>query len=180
MLLSAQKSCFLVIDMQERLMPAIHEGMAVVARTLILAEAATLLQVPMIVTRQYPRGLGDTVEPLRRHVPEACNFDKLHFASTGEPGFNERVDSLAKEQVVVAGAEAHVCVLQTVLGLRAEGKSVFVVADAVGSRTPENRDLALARMQTAGAQIVSSEMVVFEWMEKAGTPTFKLLSALVK
>jgi len=180
MLLSAAKSCLVIIDMQERLIPAIHNGDAAVARAGLLATAATRLEVPLIVTRQYPKGLGDTVETLRGLYSEDCNFDKTYFASTGESGFKQRLDALAREQVVVVGTEAHVCVLQTVLGLRADGKSVFVVADAVGSRTAENRELGLARMRDAGAQIVSTEMVVFEWLEKAGTPEFKELSALIK
>ena len=180
MLLSASQSCLLIIDMQERLIPAIYQGGAAVERAALLATAAAKLGVPVLVTRQYPKGLGGTVETLRRLYPEGSNFDKTHFASTGESGFKERLEGLGRSQIVVVGAEAHVCVLQTVLGLREDGKSVFVVADAVGSRTPADKELGLARMRDGGAQIVSSEMVVFEWLEKAGTPVFKELSALIK
>ncbi len=180
MLLAANQSCLIVIDMQERLMPAIHEGDKAIANAVILLKAANRLKIPQIMTRQYPKGLGNTVPELAELSPVESVFDKMHFACTKEPGFMARVNGLGRERIVVVGAEAHVCVLQTVLGLRSEGKDVYVVADSVSSRTSANKEAALLRMRDAGAQLVTTEMVVFEWLDKAGTPEFKELSSLIK
>ncbi|MCW9034851.1 MAG: hydrolase [Rhodospirillales bacterium] len=180
MLLTANQCCLILIDMQERLAPAIHEGDKAVANGVILMKAATRLEVPQVVTRQYPKGLGDSVPDIAALTPQGAVFDKTHFACTQEPGFTQQVNGLGREKIVVAGMEAHVCVLQTVLGLRSEGKDVYVVADAISSRTQANKEAALVRMRDAGAHLVTTEMVVFEWLEKAGTPEFKELSALIK
>ena len=180
MLLSPERSALLVVDVQERLAPAVHAADRVVRNAGILLDSANALGVPVLASEQYPRGLGATVPALRERLPAGAVVEKVHFACTGEPGFVERLDAVGRDQIVLCGMEAHVCVLQTALGLRALGRTVHLVADGVSSRVPDNAELAIARMRDHGVEIVSTEMVVFEWLQRAGTPAFKALSALIK
>ena len=181
MILRAQESVLVVVDVQERLLPAIHESARVVRHAGMLLKAAAALSVPVLVTEQYPRGLGPTVEAVRADLPPGTPvIEKITFGSTGEPAFNAVVEELKRPQIVLCGTEAHVCVMQTALGLRQQGHAVYLVGDAVSSRTPANHAAALERMRAAGVTIVTTEMVLFEWMERAGTPVFKVVSALVK
>ncbi|WP_434618776.1 hydrolase [Azospirillum sp. B2RO_4] len=181
MILRAQESVLVVVDVQERLLPAIHDSERVVRNAAMLLKGAAALSVPVLVTEQYPRGLGPTVEAVRAHLPEGTPvIEKITFGSTGEPAFNAAVEALNRRQIVLCGTEAHVCVMQTALGLRQQGHAVYLVADAASSRTPANHAMALERMRAAGVTIVTTEMVLFEWMERAGTPVFKVVSALVK
>lgn len=173
--LDAATSALLLIDFQARLMPAIDGGAACLARAGKLAAAAHLLGVPALLTEQNPAGLG-TTDPALAGVGPVVS--KMTFDATCAPGFAQSLPDRAT--VVVAGCEAHVCVLQTVLGLRAAGRAVAVVADAVGSRRAEDRTLALARMAAAGAQVVGAEMVVFEWLGTASHPRFREVLTLVK
>ncbi len=174
--LAATRSTLLMIDLQARLMPAINGGDAVLRNALRLVAAARLLAVPRLFTEQNPRGLGATVPELAAEPGELT--EKMSFDATRAPGLLARLG--ADRAVVVAGCEAHVCVLQTVLGLRAAGRQAYVVADAVGSRDPENRRLALDRMARHGAEIVSTEMVLFEWLADASHPEFRRVQALIK
>lgn len=175
MLIERERSSLLVIDIQERLLPHIHEGEMVLANAVWLVKLAQRLGVPAMFSEQYPKGIGHTVAVLRGLTfPEAV-AEKLHFSCVAA----KCLDGLAgaeRLQVVVAGTESHVCVLQTVLDLRAQGKEVFVVADAVGSRKPSDKELALARMRGQGIHIVSREMVAFEWLRQAGTDEFREIS----
>lgn len=180
MLLSAERSVLVVIDEQERLVPAIHEHERVVRNTTILMDAAAALDVPVLVSEQYPRGLGPTVTVVRQRVDAAAVVEKIHFSCAAEPAFLEKLEATGRSQIVLAGTEAHVCVLQTALGLAGQGRTVALVADATSSRTPANAELGIARMARAGVEIVSTEMVVFEWLHRAGTPVFKTVSALIK
>lgn len=180
MLLSAARSCLVVVDVQERLAPAIANAEAVVARVSIVMRAAQRLGIPILVTEQYPKGLGPSVAAVAALAPPGATVSKVHFSSAAEPEFASRVEALDRDQLVVVGMEAHVCVLQTALGLAESGYRVAVVADAVGSRREQDRALALERMRAAGLTIVSSEMVVFEWLHRAATPEFKEVSALIK
>jgi nicotinamidase-related amidase len=167
----------LVIDLQARLMPAIDGGEAAVEKTVFLAGVAERLGVPALFTEQNPSGLGPTVPPLKPFVEQL--FVKRHFSAAREPGFFERLPP-GRMTMVVAGAETHVCVLQTVLGLRARGYGVAVVTDAVGSRYAADRESGLRRMAEHGADLVSAEMVAFEWLESCDHPDFKPVIALVK
>lgn len=181
MILRAEDSLLVVVDVQERLLPAIHESARVVRNVDTLLKAAGLLGVPVILTEQYPKGLGRTVESVRAALPDGTStVEKITFACTGEPAFNALVEGSVRKQIVVCGTEAHVCVLQTVLGLRQAGQAVYLAADAVSSRTADNHAAAVARMSAAGVPIVTTEMILFEWMERAGTPLFKAISALVR
>lgn len=180
MLMSASRSALLVVDVQQRLLPAVVAPQVVVKNTTVLIRAAQRLGVPIIASEQYPRGIGSTVPELAQLLSPDQVLEKLHFSCIGDLGFAARLRELTRPQAVVAGIEAHVCVLQTVEDLVAQGTDTFVVEDATSSRTERNHAAAMARMRAAGAHVVTTEMVVFEWMEKAGTPEFKELSALIK
>jgi nicotinamidase-related amidase len=172
MLLDADRSVLLVVDVQQRLLPAIHDGPQVLANCLWLIRLAQRLQVPAVASEHYPRGLGRSIPAVRQLLPPTAFVEKVFFSCVAGEVL-ERLPEYDREQWVVAGTEAHVCVLQTVLDLCAAGKKAFVVADAVGSRRPLDRDLALDRMGRNGAQIVSREMVAFEWLKRAGTDLFR-------
>jgi len=176
-LLTAQSTAVLLIDLQERLMPAIYDSEVVVARAVRLAEAARLLDVPVRATEQYPAGLGPTVKPLAAY-PQAV-LAKTAFSAVTDPGFPALLPAGTSE-IVVAGCEAHVCVLQTVLGLLGGGQRVLLAADAVGSRDPADRAAAIDRARQHGVEIVTSEMVLFEWLRDAKHPKFREVQNLLK
>jgi len=177
MTLAATDCSLLLIDFQRRLMPAIAEGDAVVKNAARLAEAARLLDVPVLATEQNPEGLGSTVDPVAPY-PSAV-LTKTHFDATRADKFDSLLPP-GRETVVVTGCEAHVCVLQTVLGLLDRGAKVAVVQDAIGSRRVENRDAGLDRMRTHVAEMVTTEMAIFEWLEASGHPRFREVIRLVK
>jgi nicotinamidase-related amidase len=175
-ILDVRNSTLLMIDMQARLMPAIDEAAAAIANARRLVDAAALLGVPALFTEQNPKGLGPTVPELRPE--ESRILAKMDFDASRAPGFDERLPE--RHAVVIAGVEAHVCVLQTALGLVEKGRRVFVARDAIGSRRPESKDAALRRMERNGVEIVTTEMVVFEWLGDARNPRFKEAVALIK
>lgn len=175
MLISADRSVLLLIDMQERLYPAIHEGAQILEHCLWLTRVAQCLAVPVICTEQYPQGLGPTLPALRELLPDSAMVEKIHFSAVAEGGILNAPGG-NRAQFVVAGTEAHVCVQQTVLDLLDSGRRVFVVDEGVGSRRPSDRALALERMRRHGADIVSREMVAFEWLRQAGTDRFRQIS----
>ena len=176
MVLTAEGAVLLLIDLQERLMPVIADHETVVARAVRLAEAASLLDVPVRATEQHPKGLGPTVPPLAGY-PQAV-LAKTTFSAAGDPGFAELLP--AGGQIVVAGAEAHVCVLQTVLDLLAAGRRVALAADATGSRDPADKAAAIERARQHGAEIVTSEMVLFEWLRDSRHPRFREVHKLLR
>jgi len=167
----------LLVDLQQRLMPVIHDHDAVVARAVRLAEAAQLLDVPIRATEQYPAGLGPTVPPLAAY-PQAT-LTKTTFSAAADPGFAALLPA-GSGQVVVAGCEAHVCVLQTVLDLLGAGRRVVLATDATGSRDPADKAVAVERARQHGAEIVTSEMVLFEWLRDARHPKFREVQKLLK
>jgi nicotinamidase-related amidase len=170
-------SCLLVIDVQTRLMPAIADGTAVVANVRRLLQAAHLFSVPVVLTEQNAAGLGQTLPELGAPRPAAI-VPKMTFDACRAEGF---LTGLAgRADMVVAGCETHVCVLQTVLGLLATGRRVHLVRDAVGSRRVESKETAIARMERHGAEIVTCEMVVFEWLGTAEDPLRREAIALVR
>jgi len=174
-LIDASRACLLVIDVQERLVPAIHDAREVLAAIGWLIDLAGELGVPVVATEEYPEGLGATLPVLAARIDPASVLRKRRFSAVAEGGF-ERLPGADRAQLVVVGMEAHVCVLQTVLDLVASGREVFVVADALGSRKPADRDLALDRMRGRGASIVSREMVAYEWLREGGGERFAELN----
>ena len=184
MLLSANRSHLLVVDVQARLMPAIHDGDATLRNVGILLQVASRLGVPVTVTEQYPKGLGPTVGSVSEALPSsALVLPKTSFSAARDPATAERVAQLRGEgrsQLVICGAEAHICVLQTALGFKGAGLDMFVVADGVSSRSPHSVNAACARLLHAGCHWVTTEMAAFEWMERAATEDFRALSPLFK
>jgi nicotinamidase-related amidase len=169
-------SVLLVVDFQTRLMPAIEAGEAVIANARRLLDAAALLRVPILFTEQNAAGLGGTLPELRSETARVVH--KMTFDACHAPGF---VTALAdRRDIVVAGCEAHVCVLQTVLGLLRTGRRVFAVRDALGSRRSESKETAIRRMERDGAEIVTTEMVLFEWLETAKDARLREILTLVK
>lgn len=180
MLLDRALSCLVVVDVQARLLPAMAEPERVVRGVAALIGAALRLNVGVLATEQYAKGIGRTVPELAGLLPEDSFVEKIHFSAAAEPAFNERLAATGRRQAVVCGIEAHVCVLQTALGLKAQGYDTVVVADAVSSRAPANRDAALARMQRHGVSAVTAEMVIFEWLGRADTPEFREMLPVIK
>lgn len=175
-LIDRDNALLLVIDFQARLMPAIHEADNRIAYATRLIRGAEILGLPRVVTEQNPRGLGGTVPGLG--IPEGEALAKSSFDSTADPAIAARLANA--DDLIICGCEAHVCVLQTVLSLCAQERRVHVVADAVGSRSEANRSAALERMRDHGAGIVTTEMVLFEWLRDASHPAFKSVAALIK
>lgn len=179
MLVKRENSCLLVIDIQERLHPIMSNADEVMTNTAMLLESAKVLDVPVLTSEQYPRGLGSTVEALQEHLSGDV-VEKLTFSCASEPTYLAAFKALKRPQAILCGIEAHICVTQTALELVALGVEVFVVSDATGSRKPDNHRVALARLAQAGCHVLPTESVMFEWLHAAGTPEFKTISKLVK
>ena len=200
MLLDASESQLVLVDYQERLMPVIHDAQATLANALRLARLARLMEVPVWGTEQNPSRLGPNDAQLRALCKDTLS--KMHF-SAAEEGLGEWLRPPAKppagnarslpkhlqktaqqaperNAIVIAGCEAHVCLLQTALGLLEDEFEVWVVTDACSSRTERNRDAAYDRLASAGAELVSTEMVAFEWLASCENPVFREALALIK
>jgi nicotinamidase-related amidase len=171
-----ERTTLLVVDFQGRLLPAIEDGPAVVRNARRLLDAAKLLRVPVLFTEQNAKGLGGTLPELLSGSDAIAH--KMTFDACRAPGFLAQLPE--GHAIVVAGCETHVCVLQTVLGLLNAGRRVFVVRDAVGSRRAESKETALRRMERHGAEVVTTEMVIFEWLETAEDERLDAVIALIK
>lgn len=182
-LCDAARSRLVVIDVQERLAAAMNEKVReqVIRNSGVLAQAATLLEIPVLRTEQYPKGLGPTARELEVHLPDAATpIEKTCFSSCAATGFRERLAEDTRQQTVLVGMETHVCVLQTALELHALGQQVFVIGDAVCSRRKPNHKNALRRLEQAGIVVGSTESTLFEWLRDAGHEHFKAISRLIK
>lgn len=175
MLMSAEHGSLLVIDIQDRLLRHVHGWQSLLDNAIWLVRIAKRIGVPVLASEQYPRGLGHTNPELLQELPAGSVAEKVHFSCAAAQCFIGLPGS-GRQQVVICGMEAHVCVQQTALELRGQGKDVFVVADTVGSRDLNDKALALERMRGHGVEIVTREMVAFEWLRQAGTPLFKEIS----
>lgn len=173
-LISRENSQLVLIDLQERLLPVMFESDRILANARRLAEAARQLQVPVVATEQYPAGLGATVAELAGCADRMV--EKTRFSAADAFVVNEDAPS----QLVLCGIEAHVCVLQTALDLLGLGANVFIVADAVSSRSETSRQLAIERLRDNGASVVTAESVLFEWLESSEHPRFKAVQQLIK
>ena len=179
-LIDADLSSLLVIDIQAKLNPVMFDATRAPGGAAALLKGAEILDVPTLVSEQYPNGLGATVDALQDLLPKGSVLEKNAFSCMADSNFRESFDQLGKTQAVLCGIEAHICVLQTALELLGRGIDVFVVEDATASRTPENHRAALARIGAAGGHIVTVEMVLFEWLKKSTRPEFKQISKLIK
>jgi nicotinamidase-related amidase len=179
-LISRADSQLLVVDVQERLTPAMEPVRPFIAACIKLLEAANALEIPVLASEQYPKGLGRTVPDLAALVPETHRHEKMEFSCYANGAIRRALAGVKRSQILLAGIEAHVCVLQTALELAAAGSAVFVITDATASRRPESRETALRRMEAAGVTLVTLEMVLFEWLRSAADPDFRAISKLIR
>jgi len=182
-LCQANASQLLIIDIQERLCSTMSDKVLkqVIKNTNILIEAAGKLDIPVIRTEQYPKGLGPTHADIRGHeTNEHAVYEKTCFSGCGATGMETHLRDMHRPQVIMTGMEAHICVLQTAMELHALGKQVFVVEDAVISRSKHNFRNAITRLRQAGITVTNTESVLFEWLRDASNPQFKELSKLIR
>lgn len=180
---SPSSSLLLIIDIQEQLGQAMPGKVLnrVVYNSSLLARSAGLLDVPVLRTEQYPKGLGPTVADLTPALPEASqSFEKTTFSCLGAPGFAQALELSGRRQIIIVGMEAHVCVLQTALDLRAGNYQIYVAEDAICSRRLENYQNALDRLRQSAVSVVSAESVIFEWLGDSRHDNFKAIQALLR
>ena len=174
--INSEHSILLVVDFQSRLMPAIEDGAVLIANAQRLIDAAELFHIPILFTEQNAEGLGGTLPELRAKTGDIVH--KMTFDACRAPGFLTALSD--RSDIVVAGCETHVCVLQTVLGLLNTGRRVFAARDALGSRQLESKETAIERMERNGAEIVTTEMILFEWLQMADDKRLRNILTLVK
>jgi len=170
----------MVIDVQEKIFGVMDQKQQMLNRTLILVEGLKALSVPVLITEQYPKGLGKTLDVVSQAVAPESPVQKMVFSCCDEPVLFARLKSLKRSRVILCGIEAHVCVLQTVIDLIEKGYTPVVVADCTTSRTPDDKAVALRRMRDEGALVTTSESILFELVRESGTDLFKTISRLVK
>ncbi len=170
----------LLIDFQERLFPVMHDREKLLNNVLKLVKGALALEIPIIVTEQYPKGLGPTIPEVKSLIPNFKAVEKVCFSCCDEPAFAEALASLKRQQVLVAGIEAHICVYQTAVALARAGYQVAVVGDGVASRDPENKLVTLFKLGAGGISPTTTEMALFELLKVAKGDQFKQISAIVK
>lgn len=181
MLLSAHSSQLLIVDVQDRLLPVMSSADACLANVVRLAKAARHLGIPITISEQYPQGIGPTAEPIRTACEGAAEtLTKITFSCGHDEKIAARIAAAECRQLLICGIEAHICVLQSALSFASAHFDVFVVADAVTSREPASKEIALRRLECAGVTPVTVEMAIFEWLGRAGTAEFKTLQQLIK
>lgn len=184
MLLDSSRAQVIAVDLQERLLPAMSETRQVVERTELIAAATRRFGIPATLSEQYPQGLGPTFSHVRTVFGNGASvFEKLHFSCLRDPALGAHLSDLrasGRNQVIILGIETHVCVAQTAFDLHHQGYEVSVVIDACSSRRAADKDTAISRFRDHGIQVVTTEMVVFEWLERAGTDDFRAMAPLIK
>lgn len=176
----ADETALLAIDYQKKLVPVMKDPQDFLHRSEILLRGAVKLGIPVIVTQQYTKGLGVTVPEIRNIEGIPDGFDKITFSCMRDENIAEALERLSVKNVIVCGLEAHICVLQSVIDLIAEAYNVYVVTDCVASRKDLDKQAALIRAKQEGAYLTTSEAILFELLERAGSDVFKAISALVK
>ncbi len=182
-LLDTDNSLLLIIDMQDKLTDVMPEGNAqdMLENSAGLIDAAKLLNIPIIVTEQYPKGLGATVESISEKLNASTpHFEKTGFSCLAADNFQDTLEKTARKQIIIVGQETHVCILQTALELMQQGYQVHIVEDAVCSRKAENKFYALQRLQAQGATISNFESVLFEWLKNAQHEHFSTITGLLR
>jgi isochorismate hydrolase len=180
MRITKDKTAGLIIDIQERLFPFINENEKLVKNVPILIEGLKVLDIPIFVTEQYVKGLGETIATIARVTEGIPRTEKMAFSCCDEPVFMEKLALSGRDHVIIAGIESHVCVLQTTLDLLANGFHPVVVEDCISSRHLNDKSVAIERMRKAGAVITTYESILFELLRYSGTEQFKAISKLVK
>jgi nicotinamidase-related amidase len=179
-ILNKDNAVLVIVDIQDKLAVVMKQKEKVTDNSLHLIEAAKLLNIPVIVTEQYPKGLGQTINEIKEALPSYAPFEKVTFDCCKGEGFLEKMASLRKTHVILTGMETHVCVLQTCLGLLGKGYFVHLVSDAVCSRKKDDYKSGRKMMRDAGAVITCTETALFQLLEKAGTPEFKAISKRIR
>ncbi|MDH3390347.1 MAG: isochorismatase family protein [Desulfobulbaceae bacterium] len=176
-MLTPERCCLMIVDPQERLMAAIYKAERVVSNIILLIHCAKTLEIPILATTQYKKGLGPYVPELEELMDDDPCIDKIEFNAFANPAVNKQINSLPKsvDTLLLAGAEAHICIFQTAMGALKTGYQPWVVADGISSREKRNAKLALSRMQTLGMTVGSTEMAIYELLYKAGSPAFKAM-----
>lgn len=180
MRLRPENTIAICIDFQEKLMPSINEAESVLDRAAMLVKGLRVLGVPVVVTQQYTKGLGGTVDPVHSALGEYEHYEKGTFGAYDEPEFKALIDSYGRKNVLLFGTETHICTLQTALGLKDAGYNAMLVEDCCGSRTAHDKLNGIRRAMGEGIQISGAESVLFELTVVSGTPEFKQISKLVK
>ena len=180
MRIEREHTAALIVDFQERLVPAIADHEALMERVRILLRGLKALEIPMTVTQQYTKGLGETVPAMKEAIGAFEPMEKTVFSAMGCDAFVEWVKAQGKKTILVCGVEAHICVLQSIIDLIGEGYRVFIVADCVGSRVVYNKEYAIQRAVQEGAFVTTCEGALYEMTQGAGTPHFKAISKLTK
>lgn len=174
--LDPARTVLVLVDLQEKLLPAIAGRDAIVRNAMLLLRLAGALDMPVVLTTQYARGLGPTIPEVLAAAPGVVPIDKVSFGCFGDDGFLGRADALVgRDQLLLAGVESHICVAQTAMGALEAGFTVHVAGDAVGSRTDANRLVGLARMEKAGAFLSSAEMAIYELLGRSDSAAFKAM-----
>jgi len=176
-ILSRETSVLLIIDPQEKLLPKVFQPERVTANTILLAKFARIMDLPMVVTTQYEKGIGPIVEEIAREIPEQAPIDKVEFGCFNNPAFLKHLEQVnsSRNTLILSGIESHICVAQTALGALGRGYVVHVASDAISSRTEWNWKIGLDRMREAGAIISSTEMIIYEVMERSNLSEFKAM-----
>jgi len=178
--ISIEQSVALIIDIQEKLFPPMQEPQVLIENCQKLVKGLTVLEVPFILTEQYPKGLGSTIEPVKSLLPALKPLEKISFSCCQDKTFNAALALLKRKNVIIAGIEAHVCVMQTVVDLIEQAYLLVVIEDCISSRKSNDKAVAVQRMRQEGAVIATCESILFELCRQAGTEKFKLISKLVK
>ena len=177
---TADRCVLVVVDLQEKFRDLIHGMDQVVDGSSRLIRFCQALDIPILVTEHYPRGLGVTLSEIRRLFQPFSCIEKIHFSCGGNPEFNEAVKKLGRDQIILCGIETHVCIYQTAFDLAGDGHQVAVAVDAVSSCSPSDREIGLKRMSEIGIQSMGVQMLMFEILKKAGTEQFKKVAPIIK
>lgn len=180
LLLKRNESCLVVIDVQEKLIPSIADGRALLSRLDVLLDAAELMDVPVSATEHCPDRIGPTVASVSERIKNEAILPKVHFNAASEPRCQDYLFGLERKQPILCGVETHVCVLQTALGLKMQGYDPIIISDAVGSRKEHDRIIGLQRARDSGIRIATIEMVIFEWLERGDSDEFRRLLPSIK
>lgn len=177
--LDSAKSFLLIIDVQEKLVNAVNNP-DITKNAIITAKAARILNIPVITTEQYPKGLGETVKDLKETLSGCAFFEKTNFSAYSQAEFKKIADGLNRKSAVILGIETHICVLQTAFDMLNAGYEVYINENACASRKLFDKISALKRLENAGAQILTTEQILFEWLKSSTHPDFKAVQALIK
>jgi len=179
-LFDIENAVLVIVDVQEKLTNVMHESQNIRRELSKLIKGISVLEVPVVLTEQNPKGLGPTIAEIKTLLPNLEPIYKMAFSCLGEEIFPKRLEALGRKQVILTGIETHVCVYQTAMDLVDAGYNVQVVADCVSSRTPVNKQLALDKMKKAGIDITSTEIILFELLKTADSPKFKQIAGIIK